>query len=338
MNLGPRTGALITTRVFTARARLFTACLFTACLLVPAAASAQSPQSDCGRAQPAPGQQWVPGLQHRNARYARVDRCLDEAGDAHERLVHLAVTERDRDVIGDREERRVALAAGQIPPRASRLAAVTRESDGEDAHEAILAGLPNSREHAELRRLRDFTGDMDEVREYQEFLVRHGDPVPAYFAMRRLRDQVRIATHERDLEVLRYRDGREEIIHGHDRSDLPTLRDRERSEERSRERLLDRDLVGSDREFPGLEAALERDAERALEQDEATLERDRERADARTEKDLEKQGEREAAKDEKRQEAADERSKERLQERQADRQLEQQLERQEVAGGTTTGK
>lgn len=244
---------------------------------------------------------WPEPIKNRNARYANLVRVDDVAGDAHERVIAKALTDRVDDPLGDREERRRHICAKHVPPRATEFARVERDR-GDDAEQLVIAemrdrpGQKRASRLAEVRRFRDLAGDADELARWKKDRLRGpmvDDP-----------DQVGMGKQGVDGRTDHYFQEREDTIHI---GGAETSRDVERKDEleddRESERQIGREEAREeDRQGRMVEAALERDAERDAEKDsekdadsaERDAEREAERADeSKTDREAERQLEQE---------------------------------------------
>lgn len=256
-------------------------------------------------ADPAKGadQRWPEPIKNRNARYANLARVDDVAGDAHERVIAKALTDRVDDRLGDREERRRHMCAKHVPPRATEFARVERDA-GDDREQLVIAqtrdrpGQKRASRLAELRRFRDLAGDADELARWKEDRLRGpmvGDP-----------DRVEVVQGK--PRNGRFFEEREDTIHidgAETQRDLE--RERDEREERDTERQLGREEAGDD--------LRERNLERA---DETMSEREAERESEKTDEKAADAAERDA-----------ERETERADESKTDREAERQLEQEE---------
>lgn len=259
------------------------------------------------------GPSWPEALKKRNARYARLDRALDAAGDEHERVLAEAHLVRWQDRRADHEEEVRYVAGLKVPPRASRHAAFARSPDRpSDEHQAMLATLGLSRRHADFRRLRDLTGDMGELARWNRDLIKYGDP-------RLDGARVHLAEREEDRAGVRRAEQDEE------RAASLEVEKAEQRQEQDEERQIAREEEGD--RGPGLilgrgdEAELEREIEREIEKTLDKAERAVEKTLDKVERDLEK--------DLDRVEAAEERAGERQDERKQDREEDQTLQQTE---------
>ncbi len=242
---------------------------------------------------------WPEPIKNRNARYANLARVDDVAGDAHERVIAKALTDRVDDPLGDREERRRHLCAKHVPPRATEFARVERDR-GDDAEQIVIAetrnrpGQKRASRLAEVRRFRDLAGDGEELAIYKMDRLRGpmvNDPDAVEHVQGKPRDD-------------RFFNSREDTIHvdgAETQRDLERVRDAE--DERDTERQLGREEAGAERDTErNVEAQSERDAERdaekADEKDADAAERDSEREteradESKTDRDAERQLEQE---------------------------------------------
>lgn len=261
-----------------------------------------------------PTHRWPEPIKHRNARYANLVRVDDVDGDAHERVIAKALTERVDDRLGDREERRRHLCAKHVPPRATEFARVERDA-GDDREQIVIAetrnrpGQKRASRLAEVRRFRDLAGDADELRCWKLDRTRGpmlNDP-----------DAIRMVNENESAMRGRFFEEREDTIHlGGAETQRDLERERDAQDDRDTERQLGREEArDEDRRAERTEAAVDAASER-------DAERDAEKTDEKAADAAEREGEREA---------------ERADESKTDREAERQLEQEEQNAPNSAG-